>query len=89
MDDRKIRPCPDGVCPPRDIDTKINYIFSTPPSSGDDARITCKLDSWKKIYIDQFGNLFPCYTYAEYGLPPLPQFAAEFDITDIVHYRYK
>ena len=56
--------------PPKKIETKINYIFDKIPPLGSDIGISCKLKEWKKMYIDQFGNLFPCYTYAECGYPP-------------------
>ena len=82
MDDRKKRENPPDVRPPKDIDAKIRYIFKRCRSGN--SRVNCKLDRWKKIYIDQFGNLFPCYTYAEYGFPPLGRFDDEFNVDEIV-----
>ena len=87
--DEKIKECPEGVRPPVKVNSKIDYIFKDIPKPGQDIGIKCKLDSWKKMYIDQFGNLFPCYTYAEYGLPPFDQQADEFDIGEIEGYKYK
>ena len=88
LDNKKIIECPSGIKPPKNIDSKINYIFSLAPNLKSDLGITCKLQSWKKIYIDQFGNLFPCYTYAEYGYPPFKKDSIEFDIDDIIKYKY-
>lgn len=43
---------PAGVAPPKDIDAKINYIFSKQPLLHSKICIRCKLEEWKKIYID-------------------------------------
>ena len=40
------------------------------------------------MYIDQFGNLYPCYTYAENGHPPFDWKADEFDLTNIYKYDF-
>ena len=73
-----------GVAPPKEINAKIDFIFRKIPQTGQDIGIKCKLDSWKKIYIDQFGNLYPCYTYAEYGYPPFDRNSEQFNIDDIL-----
>lgn len=88
LKNEKIRECPCGVNPPKKIETKINYIFDKIPPLGSDIGISCKLKEWKKMYIDQFGNLFPCYTYAECGYPPFDKNSNTFSIDDILKYKY-
>ena len=84
----KIRTPPDGVCPPKEIEAKINYIFSKQPPLHSHICIDCKADKWKKMYIDQFGNLYPCYTYAENGHPPFDWKDDEYDLTGIYQYSF-
>ena len=86
--DDKIRTPPDGVCPPKEIEAKINYIFSKQPPLHSNICIDCKADKWKKMYIDQFGNLYPCYTYAENGHPPFDWNDDEYDLTSIYQYSF-
>lgn len=52
LDDRKVIPQPSDVIPPREINTKIDYIFSKQPPLHSKICIRCKLEEWKKIYID-------------------------------------
>ena len=87
LDDRKVVEQTADIIPPKDINAKINYIFSKRPPLKSNICIRCKLERWKKIYIDQYGNMFPCYTYAENGYPKLPD-ASEFDLTTILEYNY-
>ena len=86
--DDKVRVPPNGVCPPKEIEAKINYIFSKQPPLHSHICINCKANKWKKMYIDQFGNLYPCYTYAENGHPPFDWKANEFDLTNIYKYDF-
>lgn len=87
LDDRKIIASPDGVIPPKIINTKINYIFSQQPKLKSKIKIECKMCTQKKMYIDQFGNLYPCYTYAENGYPPFLD-ENNMDLNDILSYTY-
>ncbi len=88
LNDEKINSVPNDVIPPKNINSKINYIFSKKPLLHSKICINCKLIKWKKLYINQFGDMFPCYTYAENNYPKFDD-ATEFDLTSILEYNYE
>ena len=81
--------CLPGIAPVKRRDDAIKYIFTKYILSDQPANIECKSFMQKKVYIDQFGNVAPCYINAEYEKNVFDNDAVEFDYSDIFNCKYK
>ncbi|WP_412472185.1 hypothetical protein, partial [Halobacteriovorax sp. RT-2-1] len=68
----------------------IDALFNIKPSPGEseDIEIKCMSLRDRKIYIDQFGQISPCYGHAEYEGPG--HFSGEvFDYGEVLSFKFK
>lgn len=85
----KIVECQSGIAPIKRRDNAIKYIFGKYIFSDQPVNIECKSFLQKKVYIDQFGNISPCYINAEFEKNVFDNDAIEFDYSDIFNCKYK
>ena len=85
IDDKKISP-PHGIVPPKKIKIPLDYIYSNYQPLKSKIKINCRSFNYKKIYIDQFGKIFPCFTMAEFEQKKFTDF--RFNYSDILCYSY-
>lgn len=85
----KVIKCTDDISPILKRDKVIKYIFSKMPPIKTKLCIECKSFKFKKLYIDQFGNIFPCYINAEFERLPFMKYTNIFDYSKIFSYSYQ
>lgn len=67
----------------------IKYIFNKMPPKKTAIQIQCKSFMHKKLYIDQFGNIYPCYINAEFEKHIIDEKSNIFDYSKIFAYEYQ
>ena len=76
------------IMPIKRRDAVIKHIFSQIPKINSQINIECKSYLQKKIYIDQFGKISPCYIHAEFEKDFFDQTADKFNYSKIFDYCY-
>lgn len=76
-----------NIAPIKKRNLAIQYIFKTrTPLNDKYTKILCKSYNEKKIYIDQFGKISPCYIHSEFEKHYFENDI--YDYTDILNYSY-
>jgi hypothetical protein len=79
-------PVPSGVAPLPVRDQTIKLLFKRRPEPGADVEIQCRSLQFKKVYINQYGQISACYVHAEFEQDYFPN--EEFDYSDILAFKF-